>query len=385
MQLLTEQQALVRASARAFARQHLAPGAADRDREKRFPSEALKAAGEQGLMGIMVPEVHGGVGADAVCAALTSIELAAADGAFSTIISVHNALVCMPILHHGTDAQKAEFLEPLARGDSLGAYCLTEPGAGSDAAALATTARRVPGGYAIDGVKQFITSGGSADLAIVFARLEGAGTRDICAFLVPTVSEGYSAGPPERTMGQRSSDHCQIRFTDCFVPEQNRLGAEGEGMAIAFNALGAGRLGVAAQAVGMARAAYEVALTYAKERETFGQPIIRHQAIGFELAWMAASLSAAELMVVQTARRQTATGVSLKEAASAKLFATETAERICAQAIQTLGGYGYLEDFPVERIYRDVRVSTIYEGSSEIQKMIISREIEKELSFSGLV
>lgn len=383
--MLNEGQRMVRETARQFAQRELAPGAAARDREHRFPAEAIAAAGELGLMGMMVPEEYGGAGVDAVAYALAITEIAAADGAASTIMAVHNGLVCMPLVARGTAEQKERFLKPLAAGKHLGCFCLTEPEAGSDAAAICTRARRDGDRYILDGSKQFITSGGSADTALVFAVTDpAAGKKGLSAFLVPTATPGYRVAKVEETMGQRGSDHCHIVFEECVVPAGQRLGAEGEGLALALSHLEGGRLGVAAQAFGMARAAYDVALAYAKERRTFGRPIIEHQAVGFRLADMAMTLQAVELMVLRAATLRTAGMPCLKEASMAKLFASEAAEAVCSGALQILGGYGYLGDFPVERICRDVRVCQIYEGTSEIQRLVIGRCIAMETGFEGV-
>jgi alkylation response protein AidB-like acyl-CoA dehydrogenase len=340
---------------------------------------------ELGLMGMVVPAEHGGAGADYVSYALAIMEIAATDGASSTAFQVHNSLVCLPLSRYGSAEQRERFLRPLAKGEKLGAFCLSEPQAGSDAAALRTRARRSANRFVLDGAKQFITSGKSADIALVFAVTDpGAGKKGISAFIVPTDTPGYRVAKVERTMGQRSTDHCEIVFAGCEVAPEQMLGAEGEGYRIALANLEGGRIGVAAQAVGMARAAYDAALAYAKERNTFGKPIIEHQVIGFRLADMATSLQAAELMVLRAAQLRDEGRPCLKEASMAKLFASEAAERICRDAIQIHGGYGYLGDFPVERIYRDVRVCTIYEGASEIQRLIISRELARETGFRGV-
>jgi butyryl-CoA dehydrogenase len=313
------------------------------------------------------------------------MEIAAADGATSTSFQVHNSLVCLPLLRHGTPAQKERYLRPLARGDQLGAFCLTEPGTGSDAAAIATRAERVGNRFVLNGTKQFITSGKSADLALVFAVTDpAAGKRGISAFIVPTRTPGYTVVRVEHTMGQRSSDHCQIAFEDCEVLPEQMLGEEGQGLKIALGNLEGGRIGVAAQSVGMARAAYDAALAYAKERRTFGKPIIEHQAIAFRLADMATAVQAAELMVLHAACLRDAGQASLKEASMAKLFASEMAEQVCSCAIQIHGGCGYINDFPVERIYRDVRVCTIYEGTSDIQRLVIGRQLATEPRFQGV-
>jgi alkylation response protein AidB-like acyl-CoA dehydrogenase len=354
----------------------LAPTAAERDRNPSFPSEAFARMGELGLMGMTVPAEHGGADTDYVSYVLAIMEIAAACGATSTAFQVHNSLVCLALLKHGTAEQKERWLRPLAEGRMLGCFCLTEPGAGSDAAAITTRASRAGNRFVLNGAKQFITSGRSADLALVFAVTDPtAGKKGLSAFVVPTDTPGYTVARVEHTMGQRSSDHCQIAFDDCVVLPEQMLGAEGDGLRIALGGLEGGRIGVAAQSVGMARAAYEAALAYAQERRTFGKPIVEHQAVAFRLADMATSLQAAELMVLHAARLRDQGLPCLKEASMAKLFASEAAERICSDAIQTHGGYGYLNDFPVERIYRDVRVCSIYEGTSDIQRLVISRQI----------
>ncbi len=376
---------MIRETVRHFAQRELAPTAAERDRAARFPKEAFAKMGELGLMGMVVPEEFGGAGADYVSYALAVIEIAAADGATSTLFQVHNSLTCLSISRHGSAEQKERFLRPLAAGRYLGAFCLSEPEAGSDAAAIRTRARREGNRYVLNGVKQFVTSGKNADIAIVFAVTDPrAGKKGISAFIVPTKTPGYRVAKVEHTMGQRSSDHCQIAFEDCELMPELLLGEEGEGLKIALGNLESGRIGVAAQAVGMSRAAYDAALAYAKERRTFGKPIIEHQAVAFRLADMATSLQAAELMVLRAASLRDAAQPCLKEASMAKLFATEMAEEVCSGAIQIHGGYGYLNDFPVERIYRDVRVCKIYEGTSEIQRLVISRQLAAEPFFQGV-
>jgi butyryl-CoA dehydrogenase len=383
--MLNDGQRQIRELARQFAARELAPTAADRDRNPRFPREAFAGMGELGMLGMTVPAEFGGAGTDYVSYALAIMEIAAVDGAASTAFQVHNSLVCLPILRHGTSEQKERYLRPLARGEQLGAFCLTEPGAGSDAAAIATRARRAGNKFVLTGTKQFITSGESADLALVFAVTDpAAGKRGISAFIVPTRTPGYKVVRVEHTLGQRSSDHCQVAFEDCEVLPGQMLGQEGEGLKIALGNLEGGRIGVAAQSVGMARAAYDAALGYAKERHTFGKPIIEHQAVAFRLADMATSLQACELMVLHAARLRDAGRPCLKEASMAKLFASEMAEKICSAAIQIHGGYGYLNDFPVERIYRDVRVTTIYEGTSDIQRLVIGRQLAQEGQFEGV-
>ena len=377
--MLTEEQTMIRDMAREFAQEQLAPNAADWDRTHAFPVDAIGQMGELGLLGMVVPEEWGGAGADHVAYALAIEEVAAGDGSCSTIMSVHNSVACMPILKFGTHAQKDRFLRPMARGELLGAFCLSEPQAGSDAANLRTKAARTADGYILNGVKQFITSGKNGHIGIAFAVTDpGASKRGISAFIVPTDTPGYTVTRVEEKMGQHASDTAQITFEDMHLSTDHRLGKEGEGYRIALSNLEGGRIGIAAQSVGMARAAYEAALAYAKERETFGKPIIEHQAVAFRLADMATQIDAARLMVVRAAQLRDAERPCLKEASMAKLFASEMAERVCSTAIQIFGGYGYVTDFPVERIYRDVRVSQIYEGTSDVQRIVISRAIALE-------
>ncbi len=372
----SETQTLIRDTARDFARTRLAPGAAARDREARFPVAEIAEMGALGFMGMLVPDEWGGTGADHVSYAMAIEEIAAADGACSTIMSVHNSVVCMPVLRFGDAAQKERFLRPLARGAILGCFCLTEPQAGSDASALATRALRVGDHWVLTGTKQFVTSGARADLAIVFAVTDPArGKRGISAFLVPTSSPGWEVARIEDKLGQRASDTAQIRLDEVRVAADMMLGAEGEGYRIALANLEGGRIGIAAQAVGMARAAHEAALAYAKARYSFGQPLIAHQAVAFRLADMATRIAAARLLVLDAARKRDAGAPCLTEASMAKLYASEIAEQVCSDAIQIHGGYGYLADFPVERIYRDVRVCQIYEGTSDIQRLVIARAL----------
>ncbi|MGF1632051.1 MAG: acyl-CoA dehydrogenase family protein [Kiloniellaceae bacterium] len=374
--MLTEEQSLIRDTARQFAREQLAPQAATWDREARFPREAVTAMGELGLLGMLVPPQWDGAGADHVSYALALMEVAAGDGSCSTIMSVHNSVGCMPILKFGTPEQQERFLKPMARGEMLGAFCLTEPQAGSDASAIKTRAERDGNHYVLNGVKQFITSGKNGDVAIVFAVTDpDQGKRGISAFIVPTDTPGYRVASVETKLGQKASDTCQIVFDELRLTPDLLLGEEGQGYKIALANLEGGRIGIAAQAVGMARAAYEAALGYAQERQSFGRPIFEHQAIAFRLADMATQIHGAELMVLEAAALRDAGRPCLKEAAMAKLQASEMAERVCSDAIQIHGGYGYLADFPVERIYRDVRVCQIYEGTSDIQRLIIARHL----------
>jgi len=373
---LTSEQRLIRDTLREFARSELAPHAAQWDREHTFPREALRALGQLGAMGVVIPEHWGGAGLDYVSLALTLEEIAAGDGATSTIVSVQNSVVCGPLHAYGTEEQKRRWLPSLSRGEALGCFCLTEPAAGSDAAAITTRAERRGDRYVLNGVKQFITTGKNADLALVFAVTDrSAGKQGISAFVVKTDAPGYTVPRVEEKLGQRASDTAQIVFEDCAVPLDHRLGNEGDGYRIALANLEAGRIGIAAQSVGMARAAFEAASAYARERKAFGKPIVEHQAVAFRLADMATQIEAARQLVWHAASLRDAGEPCLKEASMAKLFASEMAERVCTDAIQVHGGYGYVADFPVERIYRDVRVCQIYEGTSDVQRMVIGRAI----------
>lgn len=374
--ILSEQHHMIRDALREFSQQQLLPHAATWDRERRFPREALQQLAQLGAFGIAVPEAQGGAGLDYLALAIVIEEIAAGDGGTSTIISVNNCPVCSIGLSYADEAQKTQWLQPLARGDMLGAFALTEPHAGSDASALRTSARRDGDHYVLNGVKQFITSGKNADVCIVMAVTDkAAGKRGISAFWVPTNTPGYIVARVEDKLGQHSSDTAQILFEDCRIPVANRIGEEGMGYKIALSGLEGGRIGIAAQAVGMARAAFEAALVYAKDRESFDQPLFDHQAVQFKLADMATQIEAARQLVWHAASMKDAGVPCLKEAAMAKLFASEMAEKVCSDAIQIHGGYGYLADFPVERIYRDVRVCQIYEGTSDIQKILIGRAL----------
>jgi len=374
--ILNDEQQVVRDSARAFAQDKLAPFAAEWDREHKFPADALTEMASLGFLGMTIPEEWDGAGLDYVSYAAAVIEIAAGCGAVSTIMSVHNGVGCMPILTYGDDAQREKFLKPMARGEKIGCFCLTEPDAGSDAASIRTRARRDGDHYIINGAKQFITSGKNGKVAILFAVTDPeAGKNGLSAFIVPTDTPGFRIVRVEEKLGQHASDTCQLAFEDMRVPASQRLGAEGMGLKIALANLEGGRIGIAAQAVGMARAAFEAARDYARERKQFGKPIIEHQAVAFKLADMATRIDAAELMVLRAAVLRDSKKPCLKEASMAKLFASEMAEQVCSDAIQIHGGYGYLADYPVERIYRDVRVCQIYEGTSEVQRLVISRAL----------
>ncbi|MBJ6135441.1 acyl-CoA dehydrogenase family protein [Ochrobactrum sp. Q0168] len=372
--LLTDTQEQIRDAVRDFAQERLAPGAAQRDREHAFPRTELTEMGELGFLGMLVPEEWGGSDLGMVAYALALEEIAAGDGACSTIVSVHSSVGCVPILRFGTEDQKRRFLPKMASGEWIGGFALTEPQAGSDASALKTRARLDGDHYVIDGSKQFITSGKNGSVVIVFAVTDpAAGKKGISAFIVPTDTPGYEVMTVEHKLGQHSSDTCALAFTNMRVPVENRLGAEGEGYKIALANLEGGRIGIAAQAVGMARAAFEAARDYAKERITFGKPIAEHQAVAFRLADMATKIETARQMVLHAAALREAGKPCLTEASMAKLVASEMAEEVCSAAIQIHGGYGYLADYPVERIYRDVRVCQIYEGTSEVQRLVIAR------------
>ena len=374
--LLTPDQEMVRDAVRDFAQAEIWPNAARWDKEHTFPKEVHRGLAALGAYGICVPEALGGAGLDYMTLALVLEEIAAGDGGTSTVISVTNCPVNAILMRYATPEQQKKWLTPLAQGSMLGAFCLTEPHVGSDASGLRTTAVREGDSYVINGVKQFITSGKNGDLAIVIAVTDkAAGKRGISAFMVPTQTPGYTVARLEDKLGQHSSDTAQINFDDCRIPADHLIGKEGEGYAVALGALEGGRIGIAAQSVGMARSAFEFALAYSKDRQSFGQAIFNHQAVGFRLADCATQLEAARQLIWHAAALRDAGKPCLKEAAMAKLFASEMAEKVCSAALQTLGGYGYVSDFPVERIYRDVRVCQIYEGTSDVQKIIIQRAL----------
>lgn len=374
--MFTDDQNAIRDAARDFAQERLQPNAASWDLTGTFPQDAIAEMGALGFLGMLIPTEYDGAGVDHVAYALAIEEIAAGDGAVSTIMSVHNSVGCMPILKFGTEAQKQRFLRPMARGEAIGAFCLTEPGAGSDASALRTRAVLNGDQWVLNGTKQFITSGSTAGVAIAFAVTDpAAGKKGISAFIVPTDTPGYVVAGVEHKLGQRCSDTAQIVFQDLRLDAEMMLGQEGEGLRIALSNLEGGRIGIASQAVGMARAAFEAAVRYTNERETFGTLLKNHQAVAFRLADMATQIEAGRHLVLAAARLRDAGLPCLKEAAMAKLFASEMAERVCSDAIQIHGGYGYLQDYGVERIYRDVRVCQIYEGTSDIQRMVISRAL----------
>ena len=374
--ILTEQQVQIRDMARDFARERLMPGAAERDVSHSFPKDELKEMGELGFLGMLVPEAYGGSETGTVAYAVAIEEIAAGDGPCSTIMSVHSSVGCVPILKFGTEEQKQRFLPKLACGEWIGGFALTEPQAGSDASNLRTRARRDGDHYVLDGAKQFITSGKNGQVIIVFAVTDAAaGKKGITAFIVPTDTPGYEVVRVEHKLGLHSSDTCQIAFTDMRIPADLRLGQEGDGYRIALANLEGGRIGIASQSVGMARAAFEAARDYARERIAFGKPIIEHQAVAFRLADMATRIEVARQMVLHAAQLKESGEPCLTEASMAKLFASEMAEKVCSDAIQIHGGYGYMSDYPVQRIYRDVRICQIYEGTSDVQRIVIARTL----------
>ena len=372
----TETQVAIRDSVRTFAQEKIKPRSVAFEAAGGYPKELFVELGAMGLMGMMAPESVGGAGADCVAYALALMEIAAADGALSTIVSIQNSIIVGGILRDGGAAQKARFLPDLISGRMIGAFALTEAEAGSDAAAIRTRATKVDGGWRLDGAKQFITSGKIAGLAMIVAVSDpGAGKKGFSAFLAPTDSRGYRVDKIEHKLGQGASDTCALSFEGLFLPDEMLLGAPGEGYRIALSNLETGRVGIDAQSVGRADAALDIAVRYAKERRSMGKPIIEHQAVGFRLADLAAKLEAARQLVLHAAALKDAGAPCLREASMAKLVASETAEAVVSGAIQTLGGYGYLEDFGLAKIYRDVRVCQIYEGASDIQRMLIARSL----------
>ncbi|MFN3289608.1 MAG: acyl-CoA dehydrogenase family protein [Acinetobacter sp.] len=371
-----EEQVLIQDMAKSFAQKQIKPNASEWDRQGTFPAQALQQMGQLGFMGMLVPEEWGGSATGNLAYVLALEEIAAADGATSAIMSVHNSVGCVPILKFGTEEQKQQFLVPLAKGEMIGAFALTEPHTGSDAAAIKTRAVKDGDHYIINGAKQFITSGHNAGVIIVFAVTDpSAGKKGMSAFLVPRNTPGYEVIRVEEKLGLHASDTCQIALTDVRVHKSLLLGKEGEGLKIALSNLEGGRIGIAAQAVGLARAALEEATRYAKDRVAFGKPIFEQQAVSFRLASMATEIAAARQLVHQAARLKEAGQPCLTEASMAKLFASEMTERVCSNALQIFGGYGYLKDFPIERIYRDARICQIYEGTSDIQRLVIARSL----------
>ena len=376
--LLNEQQKMVQEMMREFSQKLLKPSAAERDKTARFPAQELKQLGELGALGMTVSEQWGGANLDYISLVLALEEIAAGDGAISTIVSVQNSLPCGIIQRYGSEQQKQQYLTKLATGEWLGCFCLTEPQAGSDAGALECKAEKDGDEWVLSGTKQFITTGKYAQLAVVFAVTDkSAGKKGISCFLVPTNNKGYVVSRLEEKMGQHCSDTATIILDQCRIPADHLLGHEGEGYKIALSNLESGRIGIASQSVGMARAALEAAVEYAQQRKSFGVELVQHQAVAFRLADMATQIEAARQLIFHAASLKDAGLPCLKEASMAKLFASTMAERVCSDAIQIHGGYGYVSDFPVERIYRDVRVSQIYEGASDIQRLVIAREVTR--------
>jgi alkylation response protein AidB-like acyl-CoA dehydrogenase len=374
--ILTETQQSIRDAVRAFAQQHIRPRSVEFEQAQGYPTALFEELGALGLMGMTAPESFGGAGADYVSYTLALMEIAAADGALSTILSIQNSLVVSCLIKDGTPGQQATYLPQLTSGRMIGAFALTEAGAGSDAAAIRTRAVKMEGGYRLSGAKQFISSARIAGVVMVYAVTDpAAGKRGISGFIVPTDRPGFIVDKVEHKLGQCASDTCAIRFKELFIEDALRLGAEGAGYSVALSNLEAGRIGIAAQCIGMARAALDTAVSYARDRRSFGKPIIEHQAVGFRLADLATRLEAARQLVFHAAAMKDAGQPCLKEASMAKLFASETAEAMASAAIQTLGGYGYLEEFGVAKIYRDVRVCQIYEGTSDVQRMVIARAL----------
>nr|WP_249798808.1 MULTISPECIES: acyl-CoA dehydrogenase family protein [Caballeronia] len=373
---LTEEQRMIRDAARQFATEALAPNAGQWDKDGAIPDAVVRQLGELGLLGMIVPAELGGTFSDYTAYALAMEEIAAGCASCATMMSVHNSVGCGPILAYGTDAQKAEWLPKLASGEVIGAFCLTEPQAGSEANNLRVRAVEKDGKWVISGNKQFVTNGKRAGVAIVFAVTDpDQGKRGLSAFIVPTDTPGFNVGAPEHKLGIRASDTCPINFDDCAIPAANLLGKRGEGLKIALSNLEGGRIGIAAQALGIARAAFDAARAYAKERVQFGKPIQEHQSVANMLADMQTQINAARLLIHHAARMRTEGVPCLSEASQAKLYASEMAERVCSDAIQIHGGYGYLQDYPVERHYRDARITQIYEGTSEVQRMVIARNV----------
>ncbi|SAL54804.1 acyl-CoA dehydrogenase [Caballeronia cordobensis] len=373
---LTEEQRMIRDAARQFATEVLAPNAGQWDKDGAIPDAVVKQLGELGLLGMIVPAELGGTFSDYTAYALAMEEIAAGCASCATLMSVHNSVGCGPILAYGTDAQKAEWLPKLASGEIIGAFCLTEPQAGSEANNLRVRAVEKDGKWVLSGSKQFVTNGRRAGVAIVFAVTDPElGKRGISAFIVPTDTPGFNVGAPEHKLGIRASDTCPINFDDCAIPAGNLLGQRGEGLKIALSNLEGGRIGIAAQALGIARAAFDAARAYAKDRVQFGKAIREHQSVANMLADMQTQINAARLLIHHAARMRTEGVPCLSEASQAKLYASEMAERVCSDAIQIHGGYGYLQDYPVERHYRDARITQIYEGTSEVQRMVIARNV----------
>jgi alkylation response protein AidB-like acyl-CoA dehydrogenase len=379
---LSETQRLIQQTAREFAQAEIEPGSIERDLTGEFPYEIVRKLGELGFMGMMVAPEWGGAGLDTVSYALALVEISRADASVGVIMSVNNSLVCWPIEAYGTQDQKERYLRDLATGQKLGAFCLSEPEAGSDATQQHTSAVRGDGGWILNGTKNWITNGTTADVYVVFAQTDRSkGHRGITAFLIEKGTEGFVPGKKEDKLGIRSSDTCSIGLTNVFVPDANVLGDIGEGFRIAMNTLNGGRIGIAAQAVGIAQAAFDAALAYSQQRKTFGKPICEHQAIQFKLADMSVKLEAARLLLLRAAYLRDRGERYIQAASQAKLFASKAAVEIALEAIQIHGGYGYVREYKVERYLRDAKITEIYEGTSEIQHIIIARELLRAVGY----
>jgi len=375
---LTDEQQMIQTMAREFAQEHIAPIASEIDRDARFPHETVKRMGELGLLGIMVPDTWGGSGADTVSYVVALEEISKACASHAVVMSVNNSLYCEPVWKHGSDEQRARFLKPVASGHALGCFALTEPEAGSDARNQHTTAVRDGDAYVITGRKMFISTGREASFVLVFAQTDVAKAhRGISAFVVEKATPGLSVSKTEDKLGIRASDTAELVFDGCRVPAGNRIGEEGKGFHIALATLDGGRIGIAAQAVGIAAGAYERSVAYARERKAFGVPIGQHQMVQWMLADMATAIDGARLMTLKAATLKDAGRPYTKEASMAKLFAAETAMKVATDAVQVHGGYGYIREAEVERYFRDAKITQIYEGTSEIQKLVIAREVLK--------
>lgn len=375
---LSPEQELIKDTARDFATKHLLPGVMERDEKQKFPHDEIKAMGELGFMGMMIPEEWGGSDLDAISYVIAIEEIAAVELATSTIMSVNNSLVCQVLLDWGNDLQKAQYLKPLASGAKLGAYSLSEPQSGSDASNMRTYAEKNGDQFIINGVKNWVTSGENSDFIIFFCKTEkGVGSKGISAFIIEKGTPGLTVGKKENKLGIRASDTCELYFDDCKIPEKNLIGSLGQGFSIAMKALGGGRIGIAAQSIGLARSALEKAISYSKDREQFGQSISKFGAIQNKVADMATNIDAARLLVWKAAIKKDQGKDFSKESSMAKLFASTTAMTAATDCVQIHGGYGYMQEYGVERLMRDAKITEIYEGTSEIQKLVISRELLK--------
>ena len=375
---LTSEQELIQKTAREFAKEHLAPGVIERDDKAEFPAEQIKMMGELGFMGMMVPEEWGGAGFDTVTYVIAMEEIAAVELATSTVMSVNNSLVCQLFIDYGTAEQKEKYLKPLATGEKLGAYSLSEPQSGSDASNMRTFAKKEGNHYIINGTKNWVTNGINSDIVILFCLTEkGAGYKGISAFVVEKGTPGLSTGKKEDKLGIRASDTCELYFENCRIPAENIIGEEGQGFKVAMKALGGGRIGIAAQALGLARAALDASVSYAKERKQFGKTIGEFGAIQNKLADMATEVDAARMLIWRAAKLKDEGKIYTRESSMAKLYASSTAMRAATECVQIHGGYGYMREYGVERLMRDAKITQIYEGTSEIQQLVIARDLLK--------